>query len=80
MDIGRLGADIRQARVGAGLSLRRVGEVAGISGAQISRIERGLSPSTSVVQLVRLGAVVGLMSGSTLTRAVIRCATSGTCR
>jgi transcriptional regulator with XRE-family HTH domain len=60
MDIGRLGADIRHARVGAGLSLRRVGEVAGISGAQISRIERGLSPSTSVVQLVRLGAVVGL--------------------
>jgi transcriptional regulator with XRE-family HTH domain len=60
MDISRLGSDIRSARVAAGLSLLRVAEVTGISGPQISRIERGLSPSTSVVQLVRLGAVVGL--------------------
>ncbi|HET9083324.1 MAG TPA: helix-turn-helix transcriptional regulator [Candidatus Limnocylindrales bacterium] len=60
MDISRLGSDLRGARVAAGLSLLRVAEVTGISGPQISRIERGLSPSTSIVQLVRLGAVVGL--------------------
>lgn len=59
-DIARLGSDLRTARVGAGLSLRRVAEAVGIAAPQISRIERGLAPSTSVVQLARLGAVIGL--------------------
>ena len=59
-DIARLGSDLRTARVGAGLSLRRVAEAVGISAPQASRIERGLAPSTSVVQLARLGAVTGL--------------------
>jgi len=59
-DAVRLGSDLRSARVAAGLSLRNVGEVAGISGSQISRIERGLASATSVAQLARIGAVVGL--------------------
>jgi transcriptional regulator with XRE-family HTH domain len=44
----------------SGLSIRVVADAAGISGPQISRIERGLIPTCSIDQLARIGAVVGL--------------------
>jgi len=56
----RVGSDLRDARVAAGLSLRIVGAAVGLSGPQVSRIERGLAPSVTVGQLSRIGAVVGL--------------------
>ncbi len=56
----RLGGEIRQARVGLGLSLDDVGRAVRLSGGQISRIERGLVPRVSVFDLARLHAVVGL--------------------
>ena len=59
-DVIRVGAELRQARVEAGLAIRVVADAVGISGAQISRIERGLLPTASIVQLARIGAVVGL--------------------
>lgn len=59
-DLSRVGADLRQARVDGGLSIRVVAVASGISGAQISRLERGLLPTVSITQLARVGAVVGL--------------------
>jgi transcriptional regulator with XRE-family HTH domain len=55
-----VGSELRQARIEAGLSIRVVAESAGISGPQISRIERGLVATCSIAQLARIGAVVGL--------------------
>lgn len=37
-----------------------MGAAVGLSAAQLSRIERGLVPTASVMQLARIGAVVGL--------------------
>ena len=51
---------MRTARIGAGLSLRLVGQRAGRSASHVMRLERGLVPGASVRELVRLGAVVGL--------------------
>jgi transcriptional regulator with XRE-family HTH domain len=59
-DLLRLGDELRVARIGAGLSLRFVGERVGRSATQVMRIERGLVPEASVRQLARIGAVVGL--------------------
>lgn len=59
-DLSRAGADLRAARVTAGLSLASVGSAIGLSASQLSRIERAVAPATSVVQLARIGAVVGL--------------------
>lgn len=59
-DLARIGAESRAARVSAGLSLAAVGAAVGLSRSQLSRIERSLAPSATVVQLVRIGAVVGL--------------------
>lgn len=59
-DLIRVGNDLRQARVGNGLALARVGLAGALSASQVSRIERGLAPTATVVQLARLGAVVGL--------------------
>lgn len=58
--LARVGQDIRQARVGAGLSVSSVGMAASLSKAEVSRIERGLSPKTPVIHVARLAAVVGL--------------------
>ncbi len=55
-----LGAEIRLARREHGLSLEVVGRACGLSRAQVSRIERGLVPEASLLDLARLGAVVGL--------------------
>lgn len=60
LDLIRLGEEFRSARIGAGLSLRFVGERVGRSASQVMRIERGLVPEASVRQLGRIGAVVGL--------------------
>jgi transcriptional regulator with XRE-family HTH domain len=58
--VARVGADIRLARRNAGLSLAVVGRAARLSNAHISRLERGLVPSVSVLALGRVAAVVGL--------------------
>jgi transcriptional regulator with XRE-family HTH domain len=59
-DLLRLGAELRQGRVSAGLSLAAVSGAVGISAAHIARIERGLVPTAGVAQIARIGAVVGL--------------------
>jgi len=60
LDLVRIAADLRQARVGSGLALTTVGDSVGLSASQVSRIERGLAPSATVIQLAGIGAVVGL--------------------
>ncbi len=55
-----LGRELRTARLGADLSLAAVATKAGMSESQASRIERGLAPSLTIQQAVRLGAAVGL--------------------
>lgn len=59
-DLVAVGMDIRTARVSAGLSLGAVGRAIGMSYTQVGRIERAVHPNVSAIQLVRIGAVVGL--------------------
>ncbi|HSL77215.1 MAG TPA: helix-turn-helix transcriptional regulator [Candidatus Limnocylindrales bacterium] len=56
----RIGHELRVARRVTGKSVHIVGSAAGMSGAQVARIERGILPTVSVDQLARIGAVVGL--------------------
>jgi transcriptional regulator with XRE-family HTH domain len=56
----KVGLELRQARIMAGLSLSTVAAAVGISASQISRIERGFVSMASVIWLARIGAVVGL--------------------
>lgn len=58
--LAAIGDELREARLGSGLTQRSVGAAVGLSHSQISRIERGLSPNVSYALLVRIGAVVGL--------------------
>jgi hypothetical protein len=44
----------------SGKSLREVGRAAGMSYSQVGRMERAALPTASVVQLAKVGAVVGL--------------------
>ena len=46
--------------MGAGLSQAEVGKAVGLSGSQISRIERAKLPSLSIVQTSRTASVLGL--------------------
>lgn len=55
-----LGAEIRAAREGAGLSQIAVARAAGMSHAEVSRIERGAAPWLNIVEASELCAVVGL--------------------
>lgn len=55
-----IGREVREARIAAGLSQVVVGKGAGISHAQVSRLERGLVRSASVRVLERLSESVGL--------------------
>ena len=55
-----LGAEIRGARLQRGLSLGRVGAAVGMSGSQLSRLERGLATTVDVPQIGALCGVVGL--------------------
>jgi transcriptional regulator with XRE-family HTH domain len=59
-DRRRIGEEIRRARVMLGTSQADAGRAAGMSHAQVGRIERGVLASVSVDQLARLGATVGL--------------------
>jgi len=62
----RIGADVRQARVGAGVSIRGAADAAGLSASVYRRIERAESPGVTVDQLARACAAVGLVyRGST---------------
>ena len=56
----RIGHELRVARRVLGQSVHVIGSAAGMSGAQVARIERGVLPTVSVDQLARIGAVVGL--------------------
>ncbi len=55
-----VGAEIRLARQGVGLSLRTVADAVGSSAASLSRLERGLMTDVSLDLLARIAAVVGL--------------------
>jgi transcriptional regulator with XRE-family HTH domain len=64
-----LGAELRAARVAAGLTLAGVGASAGVSAGELSRIERGLAPWLDIVTAARVCAVVGLDLSVAPTRA-----------
>jgi transcriptional regulator with XRE-family HTH domain len=55
-----LGRELHTARVDRALSLRVVGQATELSASQISRIERGVAPQLTIVQIARLLAAVGL--------------------
>jgi transcriptional regulator with XRE-family HTH domain len=55
-----VGRELREARIGADLGQRRLGEAVGLSASQISRIERGLVGKVPVVHVSAIGAVLGL--------------------
>jgi transcriptional regulator with XRE-family HTH domain len=56
----QLGAEVRTARIDRGLGLAHVGRAVRLSASEVSRIERGILESVSIVQMTRLLAVVGL--------------------
>lgn len=56
----QIGAELRFARVGGGLSIDVVAGATGMSNAEVSRIERALAPKVPLVTLARLAGVVGL--------------------
>ena len=58
--LARLGDELRSARHDRSLSIDAVAGTLTISNAEISRIERGLSPKVPLVTLARFAAVVGL--------------------
>src|SRR5439155_4521603 len=55
-----VGNELRDARVGSGLSQAAVGRAAGMSHAQVGRIERARISGVSVDQLCRLSAALGM--------------------
>lgn len=58
--LAALGDELRDARVAAGTSQEHVATESGMSRQRYSRIERGRCPDLSLVDLHRLGSVVGL--------------------
>lgn len=58
--VAHLARELREARLDRGLSQDAVAAAAGLSGARLSRIERGLVATLSIDQASRLLAVVGL--------------------
>ena len=58
--VGDLALELRAARVDRGLTLATVGAATRMSISKVSRIERGLAPRVTVIDLARLHAVVGL--------------------
>jgi transcriptional regulator with XRE-family HTH domain len=58
--VRELAEEVRQARHAAGLSQVAVGNAAGVSGASISRLERGVGPVPDIVTAARIARVVGL--------------------
>lgn len=57
--LDRLSAEVRTARLNAGLGQIEVAQALGISRSQYSRIERGLSPALSIDLATRMFAIVG---------------------
>jgi transcriptional regulator with XRE-family HTH domain len=55
-----LGDELRAARLAAGLSQRTVALAAGMSVAELSRVERAAAPWLSVLSATRLATIVGL--------------------
>jgi transcriptional regulator with XRE-family HTH domain len=58
--LARIGEELREARLAAGLTQRQVGAAAGISHAQVSRIELGRAPNVPFVTLSVIAAILGL--------------------
>jgi len=58
--IAELGQELREARIGAGVSQTAVGRAAGLSHAAISRMERGAAPHVPLRRLAIAASVVGL--------------------
>lgn len=58
--LAALGRELRAARLDRGLNLDTVARAALMSGSSVSRIERGLVPNVSVLDLARLHETVGL--------------------
>jgi transcriptional regulator with XRE-family HTH domain len=58
-----IASELREARLGAGLSQSQVGRAAGISHAGVSRIERALAPNISLGRIDTIAAVLGLQLG-----------------
>lgn len=56
----RIGAELRSARVGAGLSLREVGRRIGLSHSGVARRERGEVETLSIDQISVMATVLGL--------------------
>lgn len=55
-----IGEELREARLSAGLSQRQVAAAAGISHAEVGRIERAIASRVPFVALSTLGSVLGL--------------------
>ena len=55
-----LGRELREARIGGGLSQSVIGDAARVSAAQVSRIERGRLSRVALEDLVRIAAALGL--------------------
>lgn len=64
--LARIGAELRDARRDRGLSLAAAARAAGISTAELSRIERARSPMVPHLRLAQCAAVVGLDLSSRL--------------
>jgi transcriptional regulator with XRE-family HTH domain len=55
-----LGRELRDARIGSGLSQTAVARAAGVSHATVSRVELGRASSANLVVLARIASVLGL--------------------
>lgn len=58
--IARIGRELRTARIDRGLTVDAVAAALGVSNAEVSRIERDLSPSVPAIRLFRFAGLVGL--------------------
>lgn len=59
-NLTRIGDELREARLSAGLTQRQAGSAAGISPSELSRIELGVSRRVPYESLVILGSILGL--------------------
>jgi transcriptional regulator with XRE-family HTH domain len=58
--LARIGEEFREARLAGGLTQRQVGDAAGISHGQVSRLELGRAPHVPFETLAVMAAVLGL--------------------
>ena len=59
-DLRAVGLEIRRSRLGAGVSLRAVGDAAGVDHVQVWKLERGRRSGLDLERIGSIGAVVGL--------------------